>query len=344
MRRTPYLRPTATTSSWPATLPVSAKPDGISTAPGIFFSPHLGQRLGHELRRDGEHRDVDVAGHVLDALVGLLAEDLVGARVDRIDRALVAAVDQILHDRVADLAVLGRGADHRHRVRLHDAVHLPHDLVLARPVAGHRRLEVEHHAHVGGGRAPCAWRTPDSGRARRSRESPRPAARRCTIMLASASRSTGGAPRTPRRISAAAMPSSIDSASSRVAGARRKVMSFSTSTSTPPRPKATSLPKAGSVTAPMMTSCPPVSICWTCTPSMLASGIVAARVGDDGVEGVPAAACASAHADQHAAGLGLVQDLRRDDLHHHREADRVGQLRGFARGSRPRPSRGTAMP
>ena len=38
--RTPYLRPIAWISCWPSTLPVSAKPDGISTAPGTFFSPH----------------------------------------------------------------------------------------------------------------------------------------------------------------------------------------------------------------------------------------------------------------------------------------------------------------
>ena len=66
------------------------------------------------------------------------------------------------------------------------------------------------------------------------------------------------------------MPSSIDSASSLVAGARRNVMSFSTSTSTPPMPNATSLPNDGSVTAPMITSCPPPIICCTCTPRMVA--------------------------------------------------------------------------
>src|SRR6266540_3865817 len=71
-------------------------------------------------------------------------------------------------------------------------------------------------------------------------------------------------------IAAAAMPSSIASAPSRVAGASRNVMSFSTSTSTPPRPNATSLPNDGSVTAPTITSWPPPSICWTCTPRMVA--------------------------------------------------------------------------
>ena len=94
-----------------------------------------------------------------------------------------------------------------------------------------------------------------------------------TTTLASASRSTGSAPRTPRSTSAAWMPSSIESASSVLAGARRKVTSFSTSTRTPPSPKATSLPKLGSVTAPTITSCAwPVSICWTWTPSTLALG------------------------------------------------------------------------
>ncbi|MNL39597.1 hypothetical protein D3C87_1618830 [compost metagenome] len=91
-----------------------------------------------------------------------------------------------------------------------------------------------------------------------------------SIMPASASRLAGSAPRTPLSTSAAAMPSSIDSASSLVAGAMRKVMSLSTSTSTPPRPKATSLPNDGSVTAPMMTSWPPVIICCTCTPMISA--------------------------------------------------------------------------
>ena len=94
-----------------------------------------------------------------------------------------------------------------------------------------------------------------------------------TITSASASRFTGSPPRTPCSISAAWMPSSIEKASSRVAGARRKVMSFSTSTSTPPRPNATSLPNEPSVIEPTITSVPPLSICWTWTPSILASAL-----------------------------------------------------------------------
>ena len=106
------------------------------------------------------------------------------------------------------------------------------------------------------------------------------------------------APRTPRSISAAPIPSSIDSASSAVSGASRKVTSLSTSTSTPPRPKATTLPNVGSVTAPTMTSCPPPAA--SAAPARRrsrASGVVGPRVGDD-LRRTPAAHLGRAsHAD-----------------------------------------------
>lgn len=93
------------------------------------------------------------------------------------------------------------------------------------------------------------------------------------ICSATAHRSTAGAPRTPRRISAARIESSMDSASSASSGASRNVTSLRTSTSTPPRPKATTFPKVGSVTAPTMTSCPLGSSSWICTPSIRASAL-----------------------------------------------------------------------
>ena len=119
---------------------------------GNFLLAAFDQRAGNELRRDRKHRGVDHAGHVLDALVGLVAQDLRGLGVDRIDLALVAAIDQILHHGVADLAVLGRGADHRNALRLHDAVHRGNDFLgrarrRARPV-----VEIDDDAHVGGNR------------------------------------------------------------------------------------------------------------------------------------------------------------------------------------------------
>ena len=66
---------------------------------------------------------------------------------------MIAPVDQVLHDRIADLTVLGRSADHCHSVGLHDAVHLRHDLLLTEPMARGNRIEVEHDAYVGGCRA-----------------------------------------------------------------------------------------------------------------------------------------------------------------------------------------------
>ena len=72
--------------------------------------------------------------------------------MDRIDLPLVAAVDQVLHHRVADLAVLRRGADHGHGLGLHDPVHVADDVLVLRPVARGRRVPVAHDAHVRGGR------------------------------------------------------------------------------------------------------------------------------------------------------------------------------------------------
>ena len=139
------------------------------------------------------------------------------------------------------------------------------------------------------------------------------------------------APRTPFSISAAWMPSSIDSASSSVAGARRNVMSFSTSTSTPPRPNATSLPNEGSVTAPTMTSWPPVQHLLHLHADDVGVGVVLLRVGHDRVE-AGFGVLGALDADEHAAGLGLVQDVGRDDLQHDREAHALGELGGFVGG------------
>ena len=88
---------------------------------------------GAESRRHREDGDVDHAGNVLDALVGLLAQNLVGLGVDRVELARVTAVDDVLHHRVADLALAVGGADDGHRPRVHDAVHGGDDFFLAGP-------------------------------------------------------------------------------------------------------------------------------------------------------------------------------------------------------------------
>ena len=84
---------------------------------GNLLLADLDQRLGDDLGRYREDRDVDLARNVLDALIGLAAQNLLGARMNRINRALVAAVDEILHHRIADLAGFGRCTDDRHRIR-----------------------------------------------------------------------------------------------------------------------------------------------------------------------------------------------------------------------------------
>ena len=152
IRRTLYFLPISTISACNSGWPASAKPDGISMAPGIFFSPHSISARGDEFGRDREHRNVDHAGHVLDALVGLVAEDIGGLRMDRIDVALVAAVDEVLHHGVADLAVFGGGADHGNRLRLHDAVHRRDDFLGRTRLLARLVVEVDDDAHVGGDR------------------------------------------------------------------------------------------------------------------------------------------------------------------------------------------------
>ena len=117
-----------------------------------FLLAAFGQRRRDEVGGNGEHGDVDLAGDVLDRLVDLLAHDLIGLGMDRVDLALVAAVDEVLHHGVADLAVLGGCADHRHRLRLHDPVHLAHDVVMVGARTRRRRREVDDDADVGGDR------------------------------------------------------------------------------------------------------------------------------------------------------------------------------------------------
>ena len=72
--------------------------------------------------------------------------------MNRIDLALVAAVDEVLHHRIADLAVLGGGADHGNGLRLHDAIHRLDDVVLAGTRARRGLVVVDHDADIRGNR------------------------------------------------------------------------------------------------------------------------------------------------------------------------------------------------
>ena len=59
---------------------------------------------------------------------------------------------RILHHRIADLAGFGGRADHRNRLRLHDPVHLAHDVVVPGPRTRRLWCEIDHDADVGGDR------------------------------------------------------------------------------------------------------------------------------------------------------------------------------------------------
>ena len=72
--------------------------------------------------------------------------------MDRIDLAFIAAVDQVLHHGVADLAVLGGSADHGHAHRLHDAVHRRYDFLGRARRRARLVVEIDDDAHVGGDR------------------------------------------------------------------------------------------------------------------------------------------------------------------------------------------------
>src|SRR5262245_51482126 len=81
------------------------KSRGNEDGPWNLFLAALDERLSHELCRDREHRNVDHPRDVLDALVRRASHDFGGRGIDRVNLALVAAVDQILHYGVADLAL-----------------------------------------------------------------------------------------------------------------------------------------------------------------------------------------------------------------------------------------------
>ena len=69
--------------------------------------------------------------------------------MDRIQGACVAAVDEVLHHGVADLALSRGGADDGDGVGLHDAAHGDENLLLAGPVARRRGL-LEQDAGIDG--------------------------------------------------------------------------------------------------------------------------------------------------------------------------------------------------
>ncbi|CAM5672982.1 hypothetical protein SVIOM342S_01362 [Streptomyces violaceorubidus] len=150
--RTPCRSAIATISSWRACSPVSAKPEGDQHGVGYPLAPHLLQGRRHEPRGDREDRHIHLAGNVGDTLVRLAAQDVIGLGVHRVDLAREAAVDEVAHHGVADLPRLARRTDHRHRRGLHQAAHRGEDLLARVPAPLLRRVGRQDHPDVGGDR------------------------------------------------------------------------------------------------------------------------------------------------------------------------------------------------
>src|SRR6202035_3339427 len=53
---------------------------------------HFNESAGNELCGNGEYGDVDLARHILDALIGLPAHDALSVRVNWINRSLITSI------------------------------------------------------------------------------------------------------------------------------------------------------------------------------------------------------------------------------------------------------------
>jgi hypothetical protein len=126
-------------------------------------------------------------------------------------------------------------------------------------------------------------------------------------------------------------------ASSAVMGARWKVTSFITSTKMPPRPNISIGPNCGSRVMPRITSRPRRAHLLDEDAADVGVGRAALDAEHHQIEGV-AHLLGVGQVDAHAAEVGFVDDVGRDDLQHHRVADAVGRGHGFIGGGPGGPS------
>ena len=291
---------------------------------GDLLLAALDEGAGNELGRDGEHRGVDLAGHVLDALVGLVAHDLGGLGVDRVDLALVAAVDQVLHHRVADLAGLVGRADHGHRLRLHDAVHRRDDVGLGRAVARRLLVEVDDDAHVGGDRAVLGREhrvQVHLGDFREVADQLAHADDQVRERLAVDRVAAANALQHLRRLDA------VEHGERVRLGRRREaegdvLQHLDEHAAEAERDQLAEAAVGHRADDHLLAA---LEHLLHLDAVDLGVGLVLLGVGEDGVVGLDRLVGAL-HADDHAAGFGLVQDVRRDDLHHDRESHSRGEL------------------
>ena len=114
MKRTPPARASAAAracSAAPSALPVSAKPEEKTVANWTPARAHCSSASGTAARRQHDADVVRRNGHVADARIAAQAEDAFALRVDRVDLAGKAEVDQLAHAAAAELADVFAGAD-----------------------------------------------------------------------------------------------------------------------------------------------------------------------------------------------------------------------------------------
>ena len=285
---------------------------------------------GAEPRRYREDGHVDLAGDVQDALEGLLAQNHVGLGIDRVKLSLVTAVDDVLHHRVADLALAFGGADDGHGPRVHDAIHGGDDFFLAGPEDFLRRGEVDCDQRVHGRGALSAGE------------------HRVKVDLADLGevgdqlRDVHDDVRQPIAVHGGRAPNAVEHFGS-LDAVEHAAGIFRSGRRQPERDVLEHLHQHAAQSKSHKFAENRVRHAayndFLCLPRhhlldlhAVNPGIFAVRAGtgDNGFVGCRSRVTVG-HPDNHTSDLGLVENVRRDDLHHHRIADPVGYCSSLVR-------------
>ena len=107
-------------------------------------------------------------------------------------------------------------------------------------------------------------------------------------------------------------------ASGSFSGGRPTARSASTSTATPPAPNSTIGPNVGSVAMPAISSWAPGLLAIACTMKPSSRAVGAALATRASIASAAASTASGGEVERHAADVGLVGDLGRQDLQRHR--------------------------
>ncbi len=245
--------------------------------------------------------------------------------MNRINLALVTPIDEVLHHRVADLAVLRRGSDHRDRVGLHDAVHRAQDFLLRRAITRLGRRKIHDDAHVGRDRTVGPREHRIQIEFLNFREIRRQRRHRNDYLrdrLAIGRRRPAHPAQNLRGRDAVDHRQRLRFARRRQA--ERHVLQHFDQHSAESERDHLAEARIGQRTDDhfMATGQHLLNL----HARDFRAGLVCLRVADDRVVGLARFDCAL-HPDDHAPRVGLVQDVGRHDFHHHRKADIACDLR-----------------